>query len=99
MNMRYAYLPGFILLPLFTIAQSKPDTAILNRIKTEALRHSQIPELGYQLTDLNGPRLTNSPGYRKAVKWTVSQLKAWNIKAAPEAWGEFGKGWSNETAS
>ncbi len=99
------YLRGFIkicfclLFPAGLVAQTTSDTTIINRIKNEALTHSSIPQLAYYLTDVCGSRLTNSPGYRKAMSWAVQQFRNWQIKAAQEAWGEYGKGWSNEGAT
>ena len=53
------------------------------------------------LTDVYGPRLTNSPGFRKAGEWAVKEmtlLGAANVKLEP--WvtptGPFGRGWSND---
>lgn len=86
------------LLPFIAMTQQM-DTTIINQIKAEALGNSQLPQLAQYLTDVCGPRLTNSPGYRNAVNWTVKTFQGWGIKAAPEAWGEYGKGWSNEVAT
>jgi hypothetical protein len=78
-------------------AQEKVDLPMMQKIRDEALKNSQIPVLAHYLTDVCGPRLTNSPGYRKAVAWSVQTLKQWGlVNAAPEPWGKFGKGWSNE---
>jgi carboxypeptidase Q len=78
-------------------AQEKVDMQMMQKIKDEEAQHSQIPMLAHYLTDVCGPRITNSPGYRKAVAWTVQTFQQWGLKnALPEAWGEFGKGWSNE---
>lgn len=38
-----------------------------------------IMETMYNLTDRYGPRLTNSPQYRAAGDWAVSQLKEWGL--------------------
>lgn len=38
-----------------------------------------IMETLYNLTDRYGPRLTNSPQYRAAGDWAVSQLKEWGL--------------------
>jgi carboxypeptidase Q len=38
-----------------------------------------IMETLYSLTDRYGPRLTNSPQYRAAGDWAVSQLKDWGL--------------------
>ncbi|HET6256093.1 MAG TPA: M20/M25/M40 family metallo-hydrolase [Puia sp.] len=71
------------------------DTAILSRIRQEALQHSQVPWIAHQITDVAGPRLTNSPGWHHAAEWIVSTLKGWGLSnAAIEPWGEFGFGWS-----
>src|SRR5579863_4062217 len=76
------------------------DTATLSRIRTEALQHSQIPWISHQLTDVAGPRLTNSPGWHYAADWIVKTLKSWGLsKAAIEPWGQFGYGWSAEKTS
>ena len=49
----------------------------------------------FQLTDVYGPRLTNSPQFRAAGEWAVKQLKEYgldNVKL--EKWGPFGRGWA-----
>jgi carboxypeptidase Q len=80
--------------------QENVDMQMMQKIKDEEARHSQVPMLAQYLTDVCGPRLTNSPGYRKAVAWSVKTLKQWGLQnAAPEPWGQFGKGWSNEEFS
>jgi carboxypeptidase Q len=38
-----------------------------------------LMETMYNLTDRYGPRLTNSPQYRAAGDWAVSQLKEWGL--------------------
>ena len=60
-------------IPALIRAQSTEtiDTATLSRIRQEALQHSQIPWIAHQLTDVAGPRLTNSPGWHHAADWIV----------------------------
>jgi hypothetical protein len=49
------------------------------------------------LTDVHGPRLTNSPGMRSAAEWAKTQLTAWGLSNVHfETWGPFGRGWANE---
>jgi hypothetical protein len=49
----------------------------------------------FYLTDVNGPRLTNSPGHLAAARWAVDRLKSFGIaEARLEPWGKFGRGWS-----
>jgi carboxypeptidase Q len=85
-------------LPVFLHAQNENiDTAMMRRIRQEELLHSQIPQIAHQLTDVIGPRLTNSPGWHRAADWIVQTVQGWGLsKASIEAWGEFGMGWSAE---
>ncbi len=70
------------------------DTALVNKIKYEALYHSKIPSIAYGLMELSGPRLTNSPGYQRAADWSIAELKKWGIdNGRLESYGEFGRGW------
>ncbi len=89
-----------LLLPSHVWAQEEPvDMEMMQKIRTEGMEHSQVPFIAHYLTDVSGPRLTNSPGYFKAANWIVRTLKQWGLQnAALEPWGEFGKGWST-TAS
>lgn len=76
-----------------TIAFAQVDLATLHCIKDEAFQNSKVMETEFYLTDVNGPRLANSPGYFKAADWVVKQLADWGISAHQEKWGPFGKGW------
>ncbi len=59
------------------------------------MTHSKVMNHAFYLTDVAGPRLTNSPGYKRAAEWAVQELKKWGIANAHlEAWGEFGKSWN-----
>jgi hypothetical protein len=40
---------------------------------------SQVMTVLYNLTDRYGPRLTNSPQFRRAGDWAVGQLKEWGL--------------------
>ena len=46
----------------------------------------------FYLTDVNGPRVTNSPGFFGAADWVVKQMNDWGIPAHQEKW-PFGRGW------
>ena len=49
------------------------------------------------LTDVHGPRLTNSPNMRAAAAWAKQRLESYGLaNVALEAWGPFGRGWVNE---
>jgi len=70
------------------------DQEMIGKIRAEGLDRSKVMEIAFQLTDANGPRLTNSPGYNKAANWAVAEMKKWGLEnAALEPWGDFGVGW------
>jgi carboxypeptidase Q len=80
--------------------RERVDLAVVERIRDEGLNRSQVPELASYLTDVVGPRLTNSPGMRRAYDWTSATLREWGLEnVAVEPWGEFGRGWKNESLS
>ena len=81
--------------------QEKVDYDAIYRIKDEGFQRSQVMNTLSWLTDVYGPRLTNSPGFRKAGEWAVKEMTAWglaNVKLEPwvTATGPFGRGWSND---
>ncbi|RMF62221.1 MAG: M28 family peptidase, partial [Calditrichaeota bacterium] len=81
-------------------AQEPVDLEMISRIKAEGFQHSQVMETLFYLTDVNGPRLTNSPNFKAASEWCVKQLTDWGlVNARREAWGTFGKGWAVERFS
>src|SRR5918999_3017525 len=72
------------------------DYDAIYRIKDEGFTRSKVMDITSYLTDVYGPRLTNSPGFRQAGEWTVKQLTDWELaNVTLEAWGPFGRGWSN----
>jgi carboxypeptidase Q len=74
--------------------QEAVDTAAFNLIRKTELSSSQIPQIAHYLTDVSGPRLTNSLGYARAANWAVETMKKWGmVNAATERWGTFGKQW------
>jgi hypothetical protein len=67
----------------------------ITRIRDEGLNHSQVMDVLEHLTDVIGPRLTGSPGLKRANEWTRDKLASWGLTNAHlEAWGPFGRGWS-----
>ena len=48
----------------------------------------------FYLTDVYGPRLTNSPGFRAAADWVVKRLQEYGLtNVKQEKWGPFGRSW------
>jgi carboxypeptidase Q len=65
------------------------------RIKDEGMNRSQVMQTLSYLTDVIGPRLTASPGMKRANEWTRDQMTKWGLQNAHlESWGPFGRGWS-----
>jgi carboxypeptidase Q len=75
-------------------AQEPLNNEIVQKIRTEGLDKSKALQIAYQITDVAGPRLSNSPGLKRAQDWAVKYFNEMGLKNAHvEAWGEFGKGW------
>jgi hypothetical protein len=67
----------------------------IQRIKDEGTNRSQVMQTLSYLSDVIGPRLTASPGMKRANEWTRDQLTKWGLQNAHlEAWGPFGRGWT-----
>jgi len=68
----------------------------IDRIREEGLgKSSQVMQTLSYLTDVIGPRLTNSPNMKRANEWTRDQMVKWGMQNAKlESWGPFGRGWS-----
>lgn len=63
-------------------------------IKDEGFNNSKVMSTLFELTDVNGPRLTGSTGMRNAEQWAKEKLKGWGLSNVNvEPWGGFGKGW------
>lgn len=49
----------------------------------------------FWLTDVNGHRLTNSPGFTRAAEWVKKRMNEFGVADVKfENWGEFGRGWN-----
>ena len=67
----------------------------INRIKEEGMKRSQVMQTLSYLSDVIGPRLTASPGMKRANEWTRDQLTKWGLQNANlEPFGPFGRGWT-----
>jgi carboxypeptidase Q len=75
----------------------KVDLEMMKKIREEGMQRSQVMETLSWLTDVHGPRLTNSPQYKRASEWARGKLTEWGLQNANlEAWGPFGRGWTLE---
>jgi hypothetical protein len=73
---------------------NKAQDAIIAAIKAEGLGRSEASNLFYMLTDVLGPRLTGSPAYVEAARWTVEHFRKWGLSNPRLEPFEFGRGWS-----
>jgi hypothetical protein len=84
-------------IPLSAQQAERVDLNAVYKIKDEGFQRSRVMEIMSWLTDVYGPRLTNSPGFRKAGDWAVKEMTSWglvNVKLQP--FGPFGRGWAND---
>jgi hypothetical protein len=92
---RTAPLLFLLLASISARADDSPELEVVHRIKSEAFENSHVMDHLFYLTDVNGPRLTGSPGFASAAKWAVGELeKIGASNAHLEKWGSFGRGWS-----
>ena len=72
--------------PVSAQQAERVDLDAIYKIKDEGFQRSQVMEIMSWLTDVYGPRLTNSPGFRKAGEWAVKEMTSWglvNVKLEP----------------
>jgi len=94
------FVISLMVLPLVAQAPSQVDLYAIHQIKDEGFNNSKVMEIMSYLTDVYGPRLTNSPNIKEAAAWTTSKMKEWQLANVHlEQWGPFGRGWSNERFS
>lgn len=87
-------LVAFAVMAPSVTAEDQPDLGVIHRIKLEAFDNSQVMDHLFYLTDVNGPRLTNSPGFHSAVEWCLKRLKELGLENVHTEKWDFGKGWS-----
>lgn len=89
-----------LLLPVFAFGQTAPKVyeapkEEIDKIKDEGMKRSQVMQTLSYMSDVIGPRLTASPGAKRANEWTRDQLTKYGLENAHlEAWGPFGRGWT-----
>ncbi|MGC2661951.1 MAG: M28 family peptidase [Bryobacteraceae bacterium] len=87
-------LSSLLICALPLSAQDTVDLTVLNHIKAEAFQNSQAMDHLFYISDVYGPRLTNSPGHRQAAEWAAKRLESYGLKNVKlEKWGPFGQSW------
>jgi carboxypeptidase Q len=83
------------------VLEERLDLSSLQRIREEGMSRSKVDSLAQQLLDGIGPRLTASPGMRRAQEWAAAALRGWGLSnVALEPWDSlFGRGWERVSYS
>lgn len=82
-------------LPLLAQGNENVDLNVIHQIKQEAFQNSQIMETMFYLCDVNGPRVTGSPGYRKSAEYIKKRLTEHGVGKVWFEEFEFGRGWQH----
>ena len=102
-NLHLALRAGFLLglaAPALAMSQEPVHTDVIARIREEGFRRSQVMDLAWYMTDVLGPRLTGSPGLKRAQAWAKSKMEEIGlVNALIEPFGEHGVGWTNQFTS
>ncbi|MGE0127816.1 MAG: M20/M25/M40 family metallo-hydrolase [Blastocatellales bacterium] len=77
----------------------KVDLEMMKKIREEGMQRSQVMDTLSWMTDVNGPRLSGSPGMKSANEWTKNKLTEWGLVNGHLEGFEFGRGWSFEHSS
>ena len=75
------------------LAGDKVDLDTLAQIKSEAFDHSQVMENLFWMSEVYGPRVTNSANHKLAAEWAMKQMKEWGLKNVHLEYWPFGYGW------
>ena len=81
------------------LGQEKTDFPMIMKIREEGLKRSQVMDIAWSMSDVLGPRLSNSPGYTAACRWAVGKFAQYGIQAELQEYGKIGSGWENEYTS
>ena len=86
-------------LALAAPALAQSDRSATVKIIDEGINHSQVMPIVQHLTDVIGPRMTNSPSMRQAEEWTQAKFREWGLTAVHKEGFDFGRGWWIERSS
>jgi carboxypeptidase Q len=85
----------FVSLGLAQMVAEKVDTLVINRIKEEGMKNSQVMDLLSTLSDIYGPRLAGSPDYKEAAVWMSQKLNSIGLRNVHfETSAPLAKGWA-----
>ncbi|MET4665292.1 M20/M25/M40 family metallo-hydrolase [Sphingomonas sp. PvP056] len=75
------------------------DRVAVTRIIDEGMAHSDVMPIAAHLSDVIGPRMTNSPAMRQAEAWTQAKFSEWGLRNVHKEGFDFGRGWSIVSSS
>jgi carboxypeptidase Q len=85
----------FVSFGLAQMVAEKVDTLLINKIKEEGLKNSQVMDLLSTLSDIYGPRLAGSPDYKAAATWMSQKLTSIGLQNVHfETSAPLAKGWA-----
>ena len=96
--MKFIKIYSFALLfvfPIVLFAQTESvDQDVMKKIRNEGLLNSKVMDIAFNITEVSGPRVTNSPGFMRAANYAMNQFTQWGlVNSRLDPWGDFGKGW------
>ena len=72
----------------------EPDSTATALIMDEGTKNSHVMDFLSYITDVYGPRLTWSPGFKRAAGWVKSKLDSLGLSAPHlESWEPLGRSW------
>jgi hypothetical protein len=80
-------------LVLFAVPVGAQDEEAVAAVIDEGLARSQAQMTAHELMDRIGPRLTNSPGMRRAEAWALAEMEEIGLAEVHREGFEFGRGW------
>ncbi len=94
-----ALLIAVLSLPALAVARQAEesiDIEVITRIREEGLERSRVWETFSQYVDVFGPRLTATPAFNEAMRWSRDELRSWGLDDAHLESFPFGRGWTLE---
>ncbi len=89
-----AALLGGLTIPLAAQDFEPVDGKAVEILRKHGLEKSQVMDHLSWMCDVYGPRLTGSPGLRRAQEWAKKTFSSWQLSDVHfEEWGPFGRGW------
>ncbi len=80
-------------------AQEVIDYEMADKFRDEGFNRSQVMDIASYMTDVYGPRLSNSPSYNRSARWATDKFREYGISAELRAYGQLGIGWENRYTS